>query len=49
MKSIKHLVSKIIFGCGLIAMELLTVPEAILFGMIALIRAATDVMTQKIE
>lgn len=49
MKRIKQLISKIIFGCGLIAMGLLTVPAAILFGMIALIRAVTDVITQKLE
>lgn len=43
MKKLKHIFSKLVFFGGL------AVPAAILFGMIALIRAATDLITQKLE
>ena len=49
MKKLKHIFSKLVFFGGLAAIGVLTVPAAILFGMIALIRAATDLITQKIE
>lgn len=49
MKRIKHLLSKLIFFGGMIAMAILTVPAAILFGAIAIIKAATDVITNKLE
>ena len=41
--------SKLVFFGGLAAIGVLAVPAAILFGMIALIRAATDLITQKLE
>ena len=49
MKKLKHIFSKLIFFGGLAAIGILTVPAAILFGMIALIRAATDLITNKLD
>ncbi len=49
MKKLKHIFSKLVFFGGLAAIGVLAVPAAILFGMIALIRAATDLITQKLE
>lgn len=49
MKKLKNIFSKLVFFAGLAAIGILTVPAAILFGMIALIRAATDLITQKLD
>lgn len=49
MKKLKHVFSKLVFFGGLAAIGILTVPAAILFGMIALIRAATDLITNKLD
>lgn len=49
MKKLKHIFSKLVFFGGLAAIGVLAVPSTILFGMIALIRATTDLMTQKLE
>ena len=49
MKKLKHIFSTLVFYGGLAAIGVLAVPAAILFGMIALIRAATDLITQKLE
>ncbi len=49
MKKMKRIFSKLVFFSGLAAIGILTVPAAILFGMIALIRATTDLITQKLD
>lgn len=49
MKNLKRIFSKLFFFSGLAAIGILTVPAAILFGMIALIRATTDLITQKLD
>lgn len=49
MKKLKHIFSKLVFFGGLDAIGILTVPAAILFGAIAIIKAATDVITNKLE
>lgn len=49
MKKLKHIFSKLVFFGGLAAIGILTVPAAILFGMIALIRAMTDLITNKLD
>lgn len=49
MKMLKRIFSKLVFFSGLAAIGILTVHAAILFGMIALIRATTDLITQKLD
>ena len=49
MKKLKNIFSKLVFFAGLAAIGILTVPAAILFGMIALIRAMTDLITNKLD
>ena len=49
MKKLKHIFSKLVFFGGLAAIGILTVPAAILFGLIALIRATTDLITNKLD
>lgn len=49
MKKLKHVFSKLVFFGGLAAIGILTVPAAILFGLIALIRAMTDLITNKLD
>lgn len=49
MKKLKHIFSKLVFFAGLAAIGILTVPAAILFGMIACIRAMTDLITNKLD
>lgn len=49
MKKLKHVFSKLVFFGGLAAIGILTVPAAILFGMIALIRTMTDLITNKLD
>ncbi len=49
MKKLKHIFSKLVFFGGLAAISILTVPAAILFGMIALIRTMTDLITNKLD
>ncbi len=49
MKKLKHIFSKLVFFGGLVAIGILTVPAAILFGLIALIRTTTDLITQKLD
>lgn len=49
MKHLRHILSKLVFFCGLAIMGILTVPAGIIFGMIAVIRAATDIITQKLD
>lgn len=49
MKKLKHIFSTLVFFGGLAAIGVLTVPAAILFGMIASIRAMTDLITNKLD
>ena len=49
MKKLKHIFSKLVFFGGLAAIGVLTVPAAILFGMIAFILAMTDLITNKLD
>lgn len=49
MKKLKHIFSTLVFFGGLAAIGILTVPAAILFGMIAFIRAMTDLITNKLD
>lgn len=49
MKKLKRIFSKLVFFSGLATIGILTIPAAILFGMIALIRATTDLITQKLD
>ncbi len=49
MKKLKHIFSKLVFFGGLGAIGILTVPAAMLFGMIAFIRAMTDLITNKLD
>lgn len=49
MKKLKHIFSKLVFFGGLAAIGVLTVPAAMLFGMIALIRALTDLITNILD
>lgn len=49
MKKLKHIFSTLVFFGGLAAIGVLTVPSAMLFGMIALIRAMTDLITNKLD
>ena len=48
-EQLKHIFSKLVFFGGLAAIGILTVPAAMLFGMIALIRAMTDLITNKLD
>ena len=45
MKKLKHIFSKLVFFGGLAAIA----PAAMLFGMIAFIRAMTDLITNKLD
>mgnify|MGYP000003569473 FL=1 len=49
MKKLKHIFSKLVFFVGLAAIGVLTVSAAMLFGMIAFIRAMTDLITNKLD
>lgn len=49
MKKLKHIFSTLVFFDGLAAIGILTVPAAMLFGMIAFIRAMTDLITNKLD
>lgn len=49
MKKLKHIFSKLVFFDGLAAIGVLAVPAAMLFGMIAFIRAMTDLITNKLD
>lgn len=49
MKRLRHILSKLVFFFGLAAIGLLTVPAVFLFGTIALIRSATDLITQNLD
>lgn len=49
MKKLKHIFSTLVFFGGLAAIGILTVPAAMLFGMIAFIRAITDLITNKLD
>lgn len=49
MKKLKHIFSTLVFFGGLAAIGVLTVPAAMLFGMIAFIRAMTDLITNKLD
>lgn len=49
MKKLKHIFSTLVFFGGLAATGILTVPAAMLFGMIAFIRAMTDLITNKLD
>lgn len=49
MKKLKHIFSTLVFFGVLAAIGVLTVPAAILFGMIAFIRAMTDLITNKLD
>lgn len=49
MKKLKHIFSKLVFFGGFAAIGILTVPAAMLFGMIAFIRAMTDLITNKLD
>lgn len=49
MKKLKHIFSTLVFFGGLAAIGVLTVPAAILFGMIAFIRAMTDLIKNKLD
>lgn len=49
MKKLKHIFSTLVFFGGLAAIDILTVPAAMLFGMIAFIRAMTDLITNKLD
>lgn len=49
MKKLKHFFSTLVFFGGLAAIGILTVPAAMLFGMIAFIRAMTDLITNKLD
>lgn len=49
MKKLKHIFSTLVFFGGLAAIGILTVPAAMLFGMIAFIRALTDLITNKLD
>ena len=49
MKKLKHIFSTLVFFGELAAIGILTVPAAMLFGMIAFIRAMTDLITNKLD
>jgi len=49
MKKLKHIFSTLVFFGGLAAIGILTVPAAMLVGMIAFIRAMTDLITNKLD
>ena len=49
MKKLKHIFSTLVFFGGLAGIGILTVPTAMLFGMIAFIRAMTDLITNKLD
>ena len=49
MKKLKHIFSTLVFFGGLAAIGILTVPAAMLFGLIAFIRAMTDLITNKLD
>lgn len=49
MKKLKHIFSTLVFFGGLAAIGVLTVPAAMLFGMIAFIRAMTDLIINKLD
>lgn len=49
MKKLKHIFSTLVFFGGLVAIGILTVPAAMLFGTIAFIRAMTDLITNKLD
>lgn len=49
MKRLKRIFSRLVFWGGLAVMGILTVPAAVLYGAIALVRAATDLITQKLD
>jgi hypothetical protein len=49
MKKLKHIFSTLVFFGGLAAIGILTVPAAMLFGMIAFIRAMTDLIINKLD
>ena len=49
MKKLKHIFSTLVFFGGLAAIGILTVPAAMLFRMIAFIRAMTDLITNKLD
>ena len=49
MKKLKHVFSTLVFFGGLAAIGILTVPAAMLFGMIAFIRAMTDLIINKLD
>ena len=49
MKKLKHIFSTLVFFGGLAAIGIFTVPAAMLFGMIAFIRAMTDLITNKLD
>ena len=49
MKKLRHIFSTLVFFGGLAAIGILTVPAAMLFGMIAFIRAMTDLITNKLD
>ena len=49
MKKLKYIFSTLVFFGGLAAIGILTVPAAMLFGMIAFIRAMTDLITNKLD
>lgn len=49
MKKLKHIFSTLVIFCGLAAIGILTVPAAMLFGMIAFIRAMTDLIINKLD
>lgn len=49
MKKLKHIFSTLVFFGGLAAIGILTVLSAMLFGMIAFIRAMTDLITNKLD
>lgn len=49
MKKLKHIFSTLVFFGGLAAIGILTVPAAMLFGMIAFIRVMTDLITNKLD
>lgn len=49
MKKLKHIFSTLVFFGGLAAIGILTAPAAMLFGMIAFIRAMTDLITNKLD
>ena len=49
MKKLKHIFTNLLFFGCLDALNILTVPVEMLFGMIAFIRAMTDLITNKLD